>query len=83
MSLLAPDKSKEQSRCSPLDFYVAWHQICKIGSKETKLHYKKKPAILNDFDEIDGVLHSAGRLSYPDVRIETTPKLDTFSFIFI
>ena len=80
LSLLAPDKSKEQSRCSPLDFYVAWHQICKIGSKETKLHYKKKPAILNDFDEIDGVLHSAGRLSYPDVRIETTPKLHETNF---
>ena len=80
LSLIVPEKPNGQIRCSPLDFYLAWYQICRIGSDETKSYYKKKPNMLSDFDEIEGVLHSAGRLSYPDVRIETTPKLHETNF---
>ncbi len=66
--------------CSPLDFFLAWRFVCKIGSLEVKEHFKNQPAKLDKYQEMDGVLYSAGRLAIPDIRVETDPMMYNLNF---
>lgn len=67
--------------CSPLDFYAAWHFLCKEGTKEVKEYYKGKPDKLNEYTEKDGVLFGAGRLSHSDIRLINNVEIPIFSNI--
>ena len=66
---------QNMSVCSPLDFYNAWHYICKIGSNEVKIFYSSQPSKLRQYEEKDDVLFGAGRLSYPKMKVETDPMI--------
>ena len=67
--------------CSPLDFYAAWHFLCKEGTKEVKEYYKGKSDKLNEYTEKDGVLFGAGRLSHSDIRLINNVEIPIFSNI--
>ena len=58
------------SICSPLDFYLAWKFICKIGSQEFKANVTSRSK-LKEYEEEEGILFGGGRLSYPELRVET------------
>ena len=66
--------------CSPLDCYLAWMWICKIGSQEFKDHHKDTPNKLKKFEECNGILYGAGRLDLPDIRVETDPPIYDLGF---
>lgn len=66
--------------CSPLDFFLAWKCICRIGTQEVKDHYGSNSAKLSKYEEHDGILYGAGRLDYPDIRIETNPPMYELDF---
>ena len=78
---LTKKESSNSSRitCSPLDLYLAWNSLCRIGSKEVKaaLHHTK----IAEFEEKDEILYGGGRLSYPTLRIETTPAVHELDFV--
>ena len=67
--------------CSPLDSYVAWHFICKIGTLEVKDYYRHKPDKLKDYTEKDGVLFGAGRLSHSEVKLNNQMENPLFKHI--
>lgn len=68
--------------CSPLDFYLAWHHICKVGTSEVKSQFNNSQ--LDDYIEKDGVLFGGGRLSHPEIKINNpiqNPLIDGLDFV--
>ena len=64
--------------CSQFDFHSAWEFMCRQGSKEVMIEYRSKPKKLDSYDEKDGILFSAGRLSYPVPPLNSNPELPLF-----
>ena len=77
---LTSKKSDQQSKfvVSPLDFFLAWTAICKIGTKEVKsiTHHTK----LKEYTEKDDILYGGGRLSLPAIRVETSTPIHEIDF---
>lgn len=68
--------------CSPLDFYLAWHHMCKLGTLEVKAQFNERQ--LDDYIEKDGVLFGGGRLSHPEIKINNpvqNPLIDGLDFV--
>ena len=66
--------------CSPLDCYLAWMWICKVGTQEFKDHHQDNPNKLKNFEEHNNILYGAGRLDLPDIRVETDPPIFDLGF---
>ena len=71
MNVYSADNGKQvdQVFCSPLDFFIAWRFVCRIGTNEVQDYYKSKPSKLEEYTEVDEILHGAGRLTYTNVLV--------------
>ena len=61
--------------CSEMDLYLAWHFLCKKGSKEVYKAYEGNKKVLETYEEQDGVLFSGGRLSYITPIVDGNPEM--------
>ena len=64
--------------CSQIDFHLAWHYFCKVGTKEVYKEFKKTPKALDAYTLKDHVLFSGGRLSYAASPIPENAELPLF-----
>ena len=55
--------------------------MCRLGTLEVKEHYKSTPSKLRKYHEKDQILYGAGRLEYPDFRIELETRTEEIDFV--
>ena len=65
--------------CSPLDTFMAWRYLCTSSTACVKSEYNDKPKKLAEFEERDGILFGAGRLSHPSVLIRNEEDIKLFN----
>ena len=67
--------------CSPLDSFMAWKYVCKVGTTNVRACYQSKPRKLAEFTEKDGILFGGCRLSYPELQTRDETEIKLFDEI--